>query len=75
MQSLSTCIPLESLLNILKGNNYSYCFGDSAVQKDRPVLSPAQMGTGKERVKVSVKKKKTYLDFVKIAWKLIDLQT
>ena len=66
MQSLSTCIPLESLLNILKGNNYSYCFGDSAVQKDRPVLSPAQMGTGKERVKVSVKNKKHIWTLLKL---------
>ena len=66
MQSLSTCIPLESLLNILKGNIYSYCVGDIAVQKDRPVLSPAQMGTGKERVKVSVKNKKHIWTLLKL---------
>ena len=40
--------------------------------KSRLVFSPAQQGTGSERVKVSVKNQKKYSYFVKITWKVIE---
>ena len=56
MQSLSACIPLESLLNILlkifaKGM-FTLTVFEILLSDDRSVLSPAQWGLGSERVNV-----------------------
>ena len=71
-QSLSTCIPLESLLNILLKTNFPVkaMFPLTVLGillfEFRSVLSPAQKGTGSERVEVSLKNQKYIQNLLKL---------